>query len=375
MASNPAVALDPRRDRRFRSVALVTLALVYVVIIAGSVVRSTGAGMGCPDWPKCFGHYIPPTHVSELQYEPGRAFGKGHFIIHDNALWKAKRDLVATGAIDMADWEKYTKHDYAVFNAAHTWTEYGNRLSGVLLGISSIVLVVMAWRRRSWDRASVIATVAALLLISFEGWLGALVVESNLAPVKITIHMALALVIVALVVWIVDRARGRSDALPPLTRGTIAILLLCIALTAVQTVLGTQVREQIDTVARAMGEATRGTWIAELGGQYLFHRSFAWVLLAANVLLVMRMIREARGFVRAQRRAGLLALLVFAAAVSGIILQELDMPAPAQPLHLLLAALTLGLQFSLLFEHIRRPHSPAAQIPAQSDRVPLERMA
>jgi cytochrome c oxidase assembly protein subunit 15 len=372
MASNSAVAPDPRRDRRFRTAARVTLVLVYIVIIAGSVVRSTGAGMGCPDWPKCFGHYIPPTHVSELQYEQGRAFKAGHFIIHDNALWKAKRDLVATGAIDMSDWEKYTKHDYAVFNAAHTWTEYGNRLSGVLLGISSIVLVAMAWRRRSWDRASLIASVTALLTISFEGWLGALVVESNLAPVKITIHMALALVIVALVVWIVDRARDRSIALPALSRGTIAILLLCIVLTAVQTVLGTQVREQIDTVARAMGEATRGTWIAELGGQYLFHRSFAWVLLATNALLVMRMLREAQGFARTQRRVAALALLVLAAAVSGIILQELDMPAPAQPLHLMLAALTLGVQFGLLFESLRR--TPAATTaPLARDRRTLER--
>ena len=74
----------------FPTIAKTALILVYLVIVAGALVRMTGSGMGCPDWPKCFGYYIPPTELSQLTWSPNRDFKKGQVIIKDEVLLVAK---------------------------------------------------------------------------------------------------------------------------------------------------------------------------------------------------------------------------------------------------------------------------------------------
>ncbi|HBY70084.1 MAG TPA: heme A synthase, partial [Flavobacteriaceae bacterium] len=124
----------------YRKWVKIALVLVYLVIIAGAMVRMTGSGMGCPDWPKCFGYYIPPTDVTELQWQPERSFKKGQVIIKDEALQVAAKDFTTGNTFSRNNWNLYTKHDYATFNVWHTWIEYINRLFGALSGIAVLIM-------------------------------------------------------------------------------------------------------------------------------------------------------------------------------------------------------------------------------------------
>jgi cytochrome c oxidase assembly protein subunit 15 len=108
---------------------------VYLVIFAGSVVRMTGSGMGCPDWPKCFGYLIPPTEREQLDWKTNNFYEEGNVIILDNTLQVATKNFQSGEQINMENWEQYTKHDYTTFNTTHTWVEFINRLLGAIAGL------------------------------------------------------------------------------------------------------------------------------------------------------------------------------------------------------------------------------------------------
>src|SRR5476651_2084108 len=111
---------------RFRKINLLTIALLFVLILAGGVVRATGSGMGCPDWPKCFGYYIPPTNPSQVEFHENQSYKKGMMIIVNDTLWRATTDFTSEKTFLHANWEKYPLHDYAKFFLRQTWTEYVN---------------------------------------------------------------------------------------------------------------------------------------------------------------------------------------------------------------------------------------------------------
>ena len=83
----------------------------------------------------------------------------------------------------------------------HTWFEYINRLLGVLAGLSVLVMFIFSFFLRTKKMVFIPLTTIILLAIVFQAWLGKLVVDSNLAPYKISTHLLMAIIIVLLIVY------------------------------------------------------------------------------------------------------------------------------------------------------------------------------
>ena len=187
--------------KRFIKISKISLILVLLVILAGSLVRMTGSGMGCPDWPKCFGYLIPPTNISEIEWSPNKSYKKGIILRNNGKLIVSKSDFISSNQINFSNWKNYTKHNYSDFDATKTWIEFINRLLGAIAGLATLIMFVFSFSY--WNKKNILILNSLLIIIGmgFQAWLGKLVVDSNLAPYKITVHMLMALVIISLIIY------------------------------------------------------------------------------------------------------------------------------------------------------------------------------
>lgn len=338
-----------RFDARFILWAGVTLVFLYLVILAGSVVRATGSGMGCPDWPRCFGYYIPPTEKSQIEFQPNHDYNKGMLIIANDTLWRATEHFTSAATFDHANWEKYPKHNYAEFNASQTWTEYINRLCGALSGLASLILLYYAFRRWKTDRTSVWLVLMHVFVIGFVAWLGKVVVDSNLKPATISLHMLSALIMVFIMFLIRFRARQLAGVMEQvkISRGMKTLLTFSIAFTLAQILLGTQVRQEVDMLVKSTADDSRETWIASLSSRYNVHFTMAMFLAALNIFIWLKL-RKQFNVPQAKTLLNASLLIVFVTYGAGVIMHRFGIPAMVQPVHLFFAMVLAGVQFGLI---------------------------
>ncbi len=326
---------------RYRRMAIITLAAVYFLILVGASVRASGAGMGCPDWPTCFGQWIPPTHESQLpsNYQ-----------------------------------EIYADLGYADtrFNVTKTWAEYANRLVGVTIGFLIFLTAIFSIPLRRINKSIFLASVAAFFMVGFQGWLGAKVVSSNLQPGMITIHMLMALAIVGTLLFALAEARRRVMVKQPIIGIDSRFepwLYIVLGMTVLQVAMGTHVREMTDLRREAQGEALRTTWIEAMPWFFFVHRSFSALVLVANLWLARLLINSLGWQHVLTRLTFAMILVIFLAVLSGATLGHLGMPAFIQPTHLLAASLLFGLQFLiwLSYRHSKdsSPEQRISQIKGQ----------
>lgn len=302
----------------FRRFGILTIVSVYVLILVGGVVRASGSGMGCPDWPKCFGSWVPPTSVDQLPVNYKEVFGE-----------KLKGEVI--------------------FNPVKTWIEYVNRLVGVLIGFFIFITFVISFIAfRKSDKLIVGLSFLSFLLVGFEGWLGAKVVSSELHPGMITIHMLVSIVIVLLLIYVVFRSFSVDSRHQHFShsRPVNFLLVIGVFLMIAQIVFGTQLREGVDLAQKLLGDENRDSWIGTLGGKIFYH-----AFLSALILLVTLIFNRKLGRLfneKGIRNWGLgLVIVVSVSILTGALMGIFGIPPVFQPVHLLLSVLILGIQFVL----------------------------
>jgi len=311
------------------------LGFLFLLVFVGASVRALGAGLGCPDWPRCWGSLIPPWEAGQIDVEK---------LDLDRFRRHAERHGMNAESITLDT-------VLAEFDPFLTWVEFGNRLTSLPLGVSVLLLFVASFsavRHRPWV---IFLAAASLADVAGNAWMGAEVVRSGLKPGVISAHLALAFLLVCLLTTLV-RLTGPVAASRPFGRlrprilGVSLVFFLCLV---GEGILGSQVREQTDVLAKAAGDLPRDSWIGNLEqtAVYLVHRSFSWSLLLSSGLLLF--------WVRCSQRPGairprMIFVGVLAMMAMGVVLAHVAVLPVIQVLHVGLTSVLVCLAWGWLLE-------------------------
>ena len=326
----------PTSGRRLQALTVLTLFLTFDLVLFGAFTRLTDSGLGCPDWPGCYGSASPLGAHADIA---------------------AAQSAMPTGPVTQGK----------------AWIEMVHRYLATSVGVLIMALTLIAWRERWRARKGAASPVKAvpavgpwwptftLFWVCLQGAFGALTVTMKLFPAIVTLHLLGGVVLLALLcVQAVRHTQaaqtGAGIAMAPALRGGIALTGL---LVAVQVALGGWVSTNYAVLACSTFPQCQGSWwpvmdfaqgfslwrplgvlpdgshihFSALTAIHYVHRLFAYGVLLALALLAWRL-RRAAGDVpvrRAQARwLGGLALLQFATGLSNVVL---DWPLVAAVLH------------------------------------------
>jgi heme A synthase len=297
----------------FRWVSYATVVSTYLLIVLGAFVRASGSGLGCPDWPLCYGQPVPPGH--------------------------------APGII-----------------------EYSHRVFGAftsLLIVSTVVLWIRAWgaRRLTVGGGALIGT-----LLATQIGLGALVVKLELPPFMVMVHLGMAMLLLALLIGIAALAspaprRDWIEAVPGdrflrMVIGAVASVYLLI-------LLGALVRASGASWACAGFPLCNGELLPfgenRLTDLHLTHRLFAYLVAIHLAMTVARAVRHERGVPAVPRAAWLVAAGAVAQILVGITAVSTNVPPATQVLHVAGAGAVWASTIILLTTTLRARHLAAAR--------------
>lgn len=334
--------MNIKAEQRFLRLNLISIVSLFLLILAGGIVRSSGSGMGCPDWPKCFDQYIPPTDISQLPKDYQERYVA-------QRLEKNERFAKLLEKSGYADLAQKIRNDESIkvpeeFNPTKTYTEYINRLIGALTGVFLLLTFIFSIYIIKQKPVAFWLSGINLLLVVIQAWLGSIVVSTNLLAWMITVHMLLAILILAVAIFTYHHVKSQNirKTSDSVVLGLKFITVIGLIVSLAQIVIGTEVRETVDAVQSKFPELKRGEWLNEVGRIFIEHRQWALAVVVVNVLLFI-IIRRKK--IELLNWGIVLMSILLAQIVTGVVLANSSLAPWAQATHVLFATLFFGCQF------------------------------
>jgi len=296
--------------KSFRATLRILLGATIGLVVIGVIVRATESGMGCPDWPLCYGQLIPPTTDSG--------------------------DVIAYKA----------------------WLEWIHRAIAAVIGLIVLALVFIALRNLKGRRSLQGASIALLALVLFQAWLGRQTVLESNSGASVTAHLASAMAFVGLQVWMLARS-GYAETLAGIRRASGSVVAPIVAAGAIYALLlfGSNVTGTDTGLLYPDWPLMGGTLfppITELSTPMILHR-YATAIVALILISSLWIVRREQGSPAHVRQLLTYATVVFAVQCVIGAVQIFTKLAPwTQTLHVALATmiwiLTVGAASIALLE-------------------------
>ena len=293
---------------KFRSFSNITILFTYLLIFIGGLVRVSGAGMGCPDWPKCFDRWIPPTNVDQLP------------------------DHI----------------DPALFNIVLAWIEYCNRLFGAFVGLLIIITMFLALKHHYSNLKIKFAVISAFILTLVQGWLGSVLVHTVLNPITITLHLIFALIIVLLLIYGSQTSYylqfPNSEKQSNYRSGLKTHFLFLLGILIIEIILGTEIRGGLEMI-RKENPIVDSQFLLDMLGPFKYAHTIFGILIAliSSYLWYHLTIQEKKPSGLIKVTSTLIVFLVYSQIFLGEILVFFDVIPLIQLFHLWFASLIVGL--------------------------------
>lgn len=269
---------------------------ILLLFALGGLVRVTESGMGCPDWPTCYGSLIPPSSESDLPANYKEAF-------RDQRVKKVKRmvkTLRAFGMNKKANEIEQNKdilvaHDFSFRTMV---TEYTNRLFGALTGVYAFLALISSFQFVKKSTRRFVLIVLGIVFVGFNGWLGSVVVDTNLLDGVVTAHFILAFLALSFFMLAYNYGR-KTEVETTLSLSKLkAVSTILFTGIVLQIIGGTTIREMVDAIVRTGNEITSALLI-QASFEYtsfMVHKLFPAALLVLMLGLLIFIRRKDKSF-------------------------------------------------------------------------------